>query len=168
MPATLTFRGVGTRQAQGSGPRVRPPLPVNYAGGWHRCSSYSSFPGNFRPGIPPPPQRAASPARPGPQAPSRGGLAPQPWVPNYWEGSRRRRPRPHPCPLDWGPLRKPASRCDPVIPSYKLRLGRRGCLQDLWWISLPGCCGCTGLLLGSKGVWHPQDLIDGVCRVSHT
>lgn len=80
---TWESRGVGTRRAQGSGPHLRPPLPVNYAEGWHRCSSCSSFPGNFRPGIPPPVQRAAPPARPGPQAPFPGNLAAPPWVPGY-------------------------------------------------------------------------------------
>lgn len=83
LPATLPSRGVGTRRAQGSGPHLYPPLPVNYAGDWHGCSSCSSFPGNFHPGIPPPAQRAAPPVRPGPQAPSPGSLAAQPWVPGY-------------------------------------------------------------------------------------
>ncbi|MEJ1273598.1 hypothetical protein NN561_004467 [Cricetulus griseus] len=99
LPATLPSKGVGTRRAQESGPRLSPPLPVNYAGSWHRCSSCSSFPGNFRPGIPPPAQRAAPPALPEPQAPF---LASQPWVLGFWEGSGRHRPRPRPCPLDWG------------------------------------------------------------------
>lgn len=87
LPSALPSRGVGTRRAQGNGPRVRRPLPVNYAGGWHRCSSYSSFPGNFRSGIPPAAQRAAPPARPGPQAPSLCRQAAQPWVPGNREGS---------------------------------------------------------------------------------
>lgn len=132
LPSTLPSRGVGTRRAQGNGPRVGPPLPVNYAGGWHRCSSYSSFPSNFRSGIPLPAQRAASPARPGPQAPSLGRQAAQPWVPGNREGSgrRRRRPRPRLRPLGGGPLRKPAG-ATPVTSSCKLRFGLRGCLQNL-------------------------------------
>lgn len=132
LPSTLPSRGVGTRRAQGNGPRVRPPLLVNYAGGWHRCSSYSSFPGNFHSGIPPSALRAASPARLGPQAPSLGCQAAQPRVPGNQEGSgrRRRRLRPRPRPLGGGPLRKPAG-ATLVTSSCKLRLGLRGCLQDL-------------------------------------